>query len=143
MRAEFLVEPELEFGGGGRHIDIRYGLAAFGPFDVTAAGRPKEVTIGLVGTPESTESVKTWLEGCSKGVTAKASRLRHLYPAFPGFSKESPFGADLLFPDGRTRQITSRVVTETIAEGDRTRIVERAVSVFLEECAHIVENHQA
>ena len=143
MRAEFLAEPELEFGGGGRHIDIRYGLTAYGPFDVTAAGRPTEIAIGLVGTPESTESVMKWLDDSRAGVTAKASRLRHLYPAFPGFSKESPFGADLMFAVGRTRQITSRVMTEIIAEGDRTRIVEKAVSLFVQECAHIVENYHA
>ena len=33
MTSELLLEPELEFGGGLRHIDIRFGIMAYGPFD--------------------------------------------------------------------------------------------------------------
>ena len=28
MTSELLLEPELEFGGGFRHIDIRFGIMA-------------------------------------------------------------------------------------------------------------------
>ena len=34
MHAEVLDEPELEFGGGNRHIDPRFGIATYGPADL-------------------------------------------------------------------------------------------------------------
>src|SRR5258708_35873824 len=41
MKAEFLDEPELEFGHGGRHVDIRFGLMSFGPLDIGSPRRPR------------------------------------------------------------------------------------------------------
>ena len=49
MRAEFLEEPELEFGAG-THVDIRYGLSAFGPLDRGTMTAPREIRVGLVGS---------------------------------------------------------------------------------------------
>ena len=40
MKLHFIDEPELEFGGGGRHIDIRHGLAEHGPLDRGLASDP-------------------------------------------------------------------------------------------------------
>ena len=34
MKLTFFEEPELEFGGGGTHVDMRYGLAQYGPLDI-------------------------------------------------------------------------------------------------------------
>ena len=34
MMTELLNEPELEFGGGFRQIDIRFGIMSYGPLDV-------------------------------------------------------------------------------------------------------------
>ncbi|SBW22369.1 hypothetical protein FDG2_2526 [Candidatus Protofrankia californiensis] len=39
MHAEVLDEPHLEFGGGARHIDPRFGLTAYGPADLNAPRR--------------------------------------------------------------------------------------------------------
>ena len=33
MKADFLHEPELEFGNGCRHVDVRFGLMHYGPLD--------------------------------------------------------------------------------------------------------------
>lgn len=38
MKADFFHEPELEFGNGCRHIDVRFGLTHFGPLDAGAGG---------------------------------------------------------------------------------------------------------
>jgi hypothetical protein len=40
MHAEVIPEPELEFGGGGRHIDPRFGIANYGPADLAALDAP-------------------------------------------------------------------------------------------------------
>ena len=47
MNLSILEEPELEFGGGSRHIDIRFGIKDYGPFDLQAPKAPKEVRLGL------------------------------------------------------------------------------------------------
>jgi len=36
-----IAEPELEFGGGGRHLDIRFGLMDHGPFDAAHPEAPR------------------------------------------------------------------------------------------------------
>ena len=40
MKTEFFHEPELEFGTG-RHIDIKFGLMNYGPFDFDNSLSPK------------------------------------------------------------------------------------------------------
>ena len=40
MKTEFLVEPELEFGNGGQHIDVRFGIMQHGPLDRGISSAP-------------------------------------------------------------------------------------------------------
>jgi hypothetical protein len=40
MKPDLLEEPELEFGGLRRHVDIRQGLTLFGPLD-SGEGSPR------------------------------------------------------------------------------------------------------
>jgi hypothetical protein len=141
MRGEVLAEPELEFGGGGRHIDIRYGLNGYGPFDRWGDERPQQVSVGIVGTSETAEGLLAWLESCRTGIPAKNSRLRHLFPAFPGFSADSPFGCELLTSDRLTGVIPSNVLKE-LATRDRGAAVQGAVTRFVEECARLTDNHK-
>ena len=49
MKAEFLDEPELEFGHGGRHVDIRFGLMSFGPLDIGSPRRPQDISVAIIG----------------------------------------------------------------------------------------------
>jgi hypothetical protein len=53
MRLEVFREPELEFGRGGTHVDIRYGLMRHGPLDIDEASAPTQLKVGLVGTEET------------------------------------------------------------------------------------------
>ena len=69
MKAEFFYEPELEFGNG-KHIDIKFGLMNYGPFDFDNSLAPKKIKLGIVGTPETIEGVAGWLEKCRAGVPA-------------------------------------------------------------------------
>jgi len=45
MKADFIPEPELEFGTN-THVDVRFGIATFGPLDVGTATAPKEIRVG-------------------------------------------------------------------------------------------------
>ena len=67
MNVTFLDEPQLEFGGNGRHIDIRFGIMGHGPLDRTrgtAGGRANLSAANAVGgtTAFSTAiGTGTWL----------------------------------------------------------------------------------
>lgn len=90
MKLDFIEEPELEFGGLRRHVDIRQGLRQFGPLDATD-GAPRRIRIGIVGTQQTVDGFLQWLERCKRGIAAKPSRQPNLFPDFPGFGDESPF----------------------------------------------------
>jgi len=74
----FIDEPELEFGGGKRHIDIRFGISNYGTLDREERATPREIQIGVIGTPQLTDAFLNWLNACAKGVAAKASNKPNL-----------------------------------------------------------------
>ncbi len=91
MKLSILEEPELEFGGGGRHVDIRFGIKDHGPFDLQEPKAPKEVRLGLIGTAETVEGVTRWIEKCSQGIAQKETKQPNLFPAFPQVTSTSSF----------------------------------------------------
>lgn len=93
MKLDFIEEPELEFGGLRRHVDIRSGLTAYGPLDAPD-GVSRKIRVGFVGTQQTIDGVQRWLERCEAGVKAKSSRQPNLFPDFPGFGANSPFRAE-------------------------------------------------
>jgi hypothetical protein len=90
VKVTILTEPDLEFAYGGRHSDPRHGIDFFGPADMLDA-HISTVRVGVVGTQESIDGVKRWLETCTKEIPAKTSHLGHLYVPFPGFNAERTF----------------------------------------------------
>ena len=103
MKIELLPEPELEFGVDN-HIDIRFGLMNYGPVDYDSPLAPKEIKVGIVGTPESVEGVHRWLERCREEIAAKPSSQLNLFPKFPGFRADSGFQSTLVL-DSRLTDI--------------------------------------
>ncbi|MHC4116614.1 MAG: argonaute/piwi family protein [Planctomycetota bacterium] len=91
MRSFFLDEPELEFGGGARHIDIRYGLALNGALDRHLESAPKVVRVGIVGSASNVEGVHSWIDKCRSGIEGKDTHRTTLFPEFPGFGDSGPF----------------------------------------------------
>lgn len=117
MRAWVVDEPELEFGLG-RHLDIRHGIAELRPLDFRQG---REVTVGIVGTAESTAALGSWLESATHGLPAKGSRLPNLFPDFPGFSTDSPFGTSLAVDPRRSVELTARQLDRAIEAADPAR----------------------
>src|SRR4051812_17476576 len=93
MKIDFIHEPELEFGTGC-HVDVRFGIADYFPFDVNSDS-PKVIRLGIIGTATSIEGLMTWLMKCTVGIPPKATNKPNLFPGFPGFSAESCFKCDL------------------------------------------------
>ncbi len=116
MKLSFIEEPELEFGNGGTHVDIRYGLSAYGPLDVGEATAPNQLRVGLVGTEETVAALRAWLEKCASGIPAKQSKLSNLFPAFPGFSDSSPFKSSLVFHDRWCSFIRQRELESVVSQ---------------------------
>lgn len=75
-------EPELEFGGGGRHLDIRFGLMDYGPFDFLHSGVPRCIRVGIIGSAETLEGTARWIDLCSGGVQARESQQPNLFRLF-------------------------------------------------------------
>lgn len=91
MKTFFIDEPELEFGAGGRHIDIRHGLMAHGTLDRGSATAPRVVRVGVVGSAPDVEALRVWVDRCRDGVDAKESRRTTLFVGFPGFGESGAF----------------------------------------------------
>jgi len=82
VRLTHLPEPPLEFAGAMRHVDIRFGLMDYGPFDRGMEGAPRRIRLGIVGSGETVEGTARWLEACRSGFSAKPSRQPNLFPPF-------------------------------------------------------------
>jgi hypothetical protein len=123
MKLVHLEEPELEFGGLRRHIDIRHGLTLFGPLDADAA-QPRRIRLGMVGTQQTIDGIVQWLERCRSGVAAKDSRQPNLFPAFPGFGADSPFRTEFEIDPGLVRALSSREVGRIASLSHYTALVE-------------------
>lgn len=139
MKLEHLTEPLLEFGTG-QHVDVRFGLAQLWPRDREMGTAPRDIRVGLVGTAETSESVRQWLEDCAEGVAPKTTRLVNLFPAFPGFNQDSCFGARLVLDDRWTANITKSDIADLVS-AKPTEIVEKSVNVFLENAKRLLENN--
>ncbi len=142
MRVDHLPEPELEFGAG-RHIDIRFGLMNHGPLDFESAVAPKQIKLGVVGTPETIEGVQQWLERCRSGIAAKPSKRPNLFPRFPGFGPETRLVADLVL-DSRLQRAIPQAEFDHICRGSRTdEGVTEAVRLFVDEIEYLTQKTAA
>lgn len=82
VTVETVPEPQLAFGGGGREVEPRRGLALHGPAD---SGRPREVRLGFVGGADDVAATRLWLSRFSQFVPAREANSRR-YIDWPGFT---------------------------------------------------------
>ena len=83
MHAEVLDEPELEFGGGNRHIDPRFGIATYGPADLGAAEAPRAIRVGLIGPADQLGGVRAWFERCREPIAGQGRAVPAPVPRLP------------------------------------------------------------
>ncbi len=139
MNLSFLAEPELEFGNGGTHVDIRYGIISHGPLDLGDLTAPTSLRVGIVGTDETIAALRGWLDKCRSGIEAKRSKLTNLFPPFPGFSTDSCFRSSLVFHDRWCSPIRQRELEATIANGQGNEIVRAAADLFVAHAQALLE----
>ena len=142
LKVDFIQEPELEFGAEN-HIDIRFGLMNYGPFDYKDRLAPKEIKLGYIGTPQTIQGVEAWLEKCSRGIAAKSSNQPQLFPKFPGFGPDVSFRASFVSSPQLHRPISQREFNKLGKYNHPDRLIVEAVELFMSEIEHIAENHPA
>lgn len=137
MNVQHIPEPELDFGIG-RHVDIRFGLMNYAPLDFENSLSPRQIKLGIVGTPQTVERLKGWFEKSRDGIEAKASNKPNLFPRFPGF--EVAFRSTLLLDQQLTRTIHQSVLEQLATKKKGSALVDEAVDIFLAEFQYLVEN---
>ena len=142
MKIDSLDEPELEFGLGN-HIDIRFGLMDYGPLDVGAELAPREIRVGMVGTPATVEGAREWLNKCRAEIPAKKSSHPTLFPRFPGFREDTAFRSTLLLDNSLERTIADDSFTELMKIGNADDIVRQSVELVAKEFEYLKENSSA
>ncbi|MEQ9668531.1 argonaute/piwi family protein [Coleofasciculus sp. G2-EDA-02] len=139
MKVEFLQEPELEFGNGGRHIDIRFGMMHHKPLDYDSTAAPKEIKLGIIGSSETIEGLGVWLENCKQGIEAKKSKQQYLFPEFPGFGEEDNLPSAISLDDRRNVTISKKDIEKLLENEERNALIRSSVNFFIEELRYIDE----
>lgn len=139
MKIEFLQEPELEFGNGGRHIDIRFGMMHYKPLDYDSTSAPKDIKLGIVGSSETVEDLEIWLEKCRQGVEAKNSKQPYLFPEFPGFGEENNLPTAISVDSRRNVAISNKDIDKLLQIQDVNTLISETVNFFIEELRYIDE----
>lgn len=107
MKATVFTEPELEFAGGSRHVDPRFGLADYGPVDFGTSGAPTDIRVGMIGPADGVDGARSWLERCREPIAAKPTeKSPRLFRDFPGFDTDRTFRSRLLFDGPRSRGLS-------------------------------------
>lgn len=131
MKADFLHEPELEFGNGCRHIDVRFGLTHFGPLDAGGTG-PHAIRVGVVGDDATIELFQNWLDRCRQGIEEKQSTLPTLFPPFKGFGEAGAF-CDFVSGSHLSRAISPADLDRLTQLEPTSLMIERTVDRYVEE----------
>lgn len=140
MNLSILEEPELEFGGGNRHVDIRFGIKDYGPFDLQSPRAPKELRVGLIGTQETVEGTRAWLEKCAQGIARKETKQPNLFPAFPALSSSSSFCCELSIGKAHTRTFSSSALDAVSNISGINARIDAAAELFIKEIQFLAEN---
>ncbi len=138
MRVGHLLEPLLEFGDGP-HVDVRGGLAQYGPLDKGLSSAPGQIRVGVVGTTRACEGLVSWLARIGEGVAAKKSRQSGLFPAFPGFGNGTALKARLALDSRLVRTIPQKIIDEAIKANSHNNSVLDIEAPFLEELKYLKE----
>jgi hypothetical protein len=137
MKLDVLTEPSLEFAGGGRHLDPRFGVMDYGPADLLAEGAPRRINVGFVGEEAELVQLQAWLKKCEEPIAGKDGPGSGLFPGFPGFRSDSGYRSELAFEPRLRRPIRAKKLEEVASLDPRKRI-QAAVALYLEELATMV-----
>lgn len=130
MVISHIPEPNLEFGNGGLHVDIRFGLMDHGPQDIDQPRRPERIRIGVIGSQESIEGASQWFERCREVIPRKDGVKINLFPDFPGFNENCCFRSTVVTDSSLTHSLVPREYTSGGKEWSYDNLIGHAARVF-------------
>jgi len=131
-----LSEPKLQFGAS-KHVDIRFGLRDYGPFDSGNSQQPQRIRAGIVGTPETAEKLTSWFERLENGVSAKESKFANRYIDFPGFGSGHTLSSEVVVPESATATVSLREINSIIDKHGVNRAIEQIADLFFSKLNHL------
>ena len=137
MEAQLIEEPNLEFGYRGLHPDLRFGIMEHGPSDRGTERKPREIKLAMVGTEQSIGDACRWLTTAGAGFEGSGSTKRNLFPAFPGFSKETGFDCELILDRSMFASVSPRDIRDAGAHGDYEERILRLTDLFFESVSNV------
>ena len=136
VEAQLIDEPELEFGFGGMHQDLRFGVMEYGPSDRGMDRKPSQIKLAIVGTERSIEDSCRWITKARTGLEGSGSKKLNLFPEFPGFTKGAGFDCDILLDRSMFASISPRDIREASAHGDYQERITRLTNLFFESVSN-------
>jgi len=128
IQCDYLTEPLLEFGDAQLHVDPKSGISRYGPRSRGRGEHPREVQVGLIGTAETIQTARNWLEDNSDGVLGDDKN-----PEFPGFKSDRGFLSDLRFDSSWCETITQTELGDLMRERRLQRDRFEATVALLDE----------
>ncbi|MEG3918015.1 hypothetical protein QUA07_02565 [Microcoleus sp. T3_A4] len=126
INCQYLGEPLLCFADGKQHIDPKFGVLNFGPKSYSPIKRhPSLVRVGFIGSAETIEIAKQWMEKTAQGVLGNDK-----HPAFPGFQKERGFFSELVFDDAWIGQLNRSEIEDVLKIKSERECFEAAVKLL-------------
>lgn len=130
MVISHIPEPFLEFGDGGLHPDIRFGLMEHGPQDMNQPHRHEKIRLGIIGSSESIEGAGNWIDKCRGIIPGKDSQKKNLFPGFPGFNEECCFKSSIILDDSLTHRLLPKDYTQGTKDWPYENRIEHAAKAF-------------
>jgi hypothetical protein len=137
VEAQLIDEPELEFGFGGMHPDLRFGVMEHGPSDRGMDRKPTEIKVAVVGTERSIEDSCAWIGKAEAGFEGSGSKKLNLFPGFPGFTKGVGFDCDIVLDRSLSASVSPRDIREASAHGDYQERITRLTDLFFHAVANV------
>jgi len=144
-RTNFIDETdvELEFGGGRRHVDIRFGILNHGTLDSDERSDVRHINIAIIGLPELTDRFLEWLQACGSGIESKETTKPNLFPRFPGFGADSPFNAEWVCDERAVRTLSTAEIAKLQKLSTPGEVIKHAVSLYTTEIDYLANQTQA
>lgn len=139
MDFTYLEEPMLEFANG-THVCPRAGITQFDVYDANNYPRRSDILLGVIGTNQNIDLLKSWIEKVAKRIPSKPSNQPNLFPAFVGFNKQAAFFSKLVLSDANSKHILNSEIKEVLETGNTLKRIEIAVDLYAEKIKFLAQN---
>lgn len=111
LECKYLEEPLLVFADGYTDIDPKNGILSSAPKSFSPSYKhPKFIRIGFVGSGETVDKAKAWIERGTHGYSGEQGHLR-----FPGFAEDRGFMSHVEFNNRWVKEITQIEIENLLA----------------------------